>query len=80
VNPRLPCFLGNKVGARYGAGNGIKACAPGDEIVEVDTWSTSNDAVEVVRELFCTFDALASTERTAQVVGSGVILLVELLG
>lgn len=80
VNPRLPSIGGNEIWASDVTSNSVESSAPGDQVVEVDSRSAGDDAVEISRELLGAFDALTAPKRASEVVGFFVVLLVQMLG
>ena len=77
MNQTLPLRCIYEVGRGVFASDGIEACTPGVEIVEIHGWRPSKNAVEVVWVHFSSFNALTATKRAAQVVGFVLWLLVE---
>lgn len=79
VDPCLPSYDGNEVRTRAPPRDSVESSAPRYQIVEIDAWRTSDDAVEIGRELLRTFDTLTSTKRASQIVRFGMALFVESL-
>ena len=51
-----------------GSGGSEEGSAPGGQVVERESWRSGNDAIEFLREVLSSLEALTTTSRTAKVV------------
>ena len=67
----------DEIGRIGRTGNGEESCSPGLQVVEVQGGRACDDAIEIAREHFGSFDALSPAKGTAKVIRFLVTLAIE---